>query len=277
MSTMDEADCRSAVADLFWFHTIDLGNGITTPGNPPNEALEQPGAFPDVRGKSVLDIGAWDGKYSFRAEQAAASRTVALDHYAWCVDFEARDKYWAECRARREPPDPEYEEREFWHRDSMPGRRGFDLARQVLQSNVEPVVGDFMTMDLAELGTFDVVLYLGVLYHMREPFTALRRLRQVTRGTAVIETAAIRVPDREADDFLLFFPGGELANDNGNWFAPSERAIFSMCRAAGFVHAEVRVGPPPLVRRPQGKRARLTGRFVPDGVQHYRAVVHAFA
>jgi tRNA (mo5U34)-methyltransferase len=278
ISTMDEADVRSAVAELFWFHTIDLGDGIVTPGTPPNESLEQPGAFPDVRGKSVLDIGTWDGKYAFRAEQEGATRTVALDHYAWCVDFEARNDYWTACQARGQYPDPEYEERKFWRRDEMPGRRGFDLARRILQSSVEPVVGDFMTMDLDQLGTFDVVLYFGVLYHMREPFTALRRLRQVTRGMAVIETAAVRVPDREQEGFLLFFPGAELSNDHGNWYVPSERALLWMCRAAGFAHAEARVGPPPLVRRQQGKRARLRGQgFVPDDLQHYRAVVHAFA
>lgn len=277
MSTTEGSDLRSEVESLLWFHTIDLGNGITTPGNPPNEALELPGAFPDVRGKSVLDIGTWDGKYAFRAEQQGASRTVALDHYAWFVDFEARNKYWAACQERGEFPDPSHEAQEFWHRDEMPGRRAFDLARRVLHSNVEPAVGDLMTMDLTELGTFDVVLYLGVLYHMQEPLSALRRLRQVTRGMAVIETAAIRVPDREEDNFLMFFPGGELGGDHGNWYAPSELALLSMCRAAGFAHAEARVGPPPLIRRPQGIRSRMAGRCLPDDVHHYRAVVHAFA
>lgn len=57
------------LSEISWFHSIELGHGVVTPGTPPNVALERPGAFPDVRGRSVLDIGAWDGKYSFRAEQ----------------------------------------------------------------------------------------------------------------------------------------------------------------------------------------------------------------
>ncbi len=277
MNTTGGSELRAQVDDLVWFHTIDLGDGIVTHGNPPSEVLEQTGSFPDVRGKSVLDIGTWDGKYAFRAEQEGASRVVALDHYAWLLDFGARNKYWEDCRARGDFPDPDYEASQFLLRDEMPGRRGFDLAHEILHSNVEPAVGDFMTMDLAGLGTFDVVLYFGVLYHMQEPLTALRRLRQVTRGMAAIETAAVRVPDREEDNFLMFFPGGELGADHGNWFSPSERALLSMCRAAGFAHAEARVGAPPLVRNSPGIGARLRGRSTPDGIQHYRAVVHAFA
>ena len=51
-----------------------------------------------------------------------------------------------------------------------------------------------MTMDLRQLGTFDLVLYLGVLYlgvlyHMRDPLLALERLRQVTKTLAILETA----------------------------------------------------------------------------------------
>src|SRR5262249_8936967 len=152
-----------------------------------------PGSFPEVQGRSVLDIGTWDGKYAFRAEQAGARRVVALDHYAWCVDFAERNRYWQSCEAEGVLPDPDRDNEEFWHADCMPGRRAFDLARKVLGSAVEPVVGDFMTLDLADLGVFDVVLYFGVLYHMREPLTALRRLRRVTGEVAAIETAAVRV------------------------------------------------------------------------------------
>ena len=88
---------------LMWFHSIDLGNGVVTKGL----GVQPRGAeiLPDVSGRSVLDIGAWDGKYSFLAEQAGASRVVALDHYAWGVDFGARGAYWNECFAQGTLPD----------------------------------------------------------------------------------------------------------------------------------------------------------------------------
>ena len=76
--------------------------------------------LPDVTGRSVLDIGAWDGKYSFLAEQEGAARVVALDHYAWGVDFVARGAYWAECIAKRTLPDQSRDETDFWQPE-LPG------------------------------------------------------------------------------------------------------------------------------------------------------------
>ena len=82
--------------------------------------------LPDVSGRSVLDIGAWDGKFSFLAEKAGASRVVALDHYAWGVDFAARGAYWDECIDSGTLPDQSRDETDFWQPD-LPGRRGFEL------------------------------------------------------------------------------------------------------------------------------------------------------
>jgi len=255
-----------------WFHTIDLGRGVVTPGAPVNAVLEQPGAFPDMRGRTVLDIGAWDGKHSFRAEQAGASRVVALDHYVWQVDFVARMHYWAECEAAGRLPDPSYDG--FLDPVNTPGKEGFDLARQALGSGVEAVVGDFMTMDLAPIGTFDVVLFLGVLYHLVNPLGALQRIRQLTDGVAVIETEAVLVPGHPAQHLLSFYPGKELNGDHTNWFAPTEATLHAMCRAAGFARVETaamtELTKPSLWKRVQSRMSRELA--VPVG---YRIVVHA--
>jgi tRNA (mo5U34)-methyltransferase len=202
---------------------------------------------------------------------------VALDDYAWCVDFDERAQYWASCAANGVLPDHNRDKTEFWHAESMPGRRSFDLARRVLASNVEPVMADFMTVDLDDLGVFDVVLYFGVLYHMLEPLTALRRLRHVTGRVAAIETAAVLVAGHEDASLLAFYPGNELNADYGNWFAPTEAALHGLCRAAGFGRVETRVGPPARARHIS--RAPDTGRrirWLRYPVQDYRAVVHAF-
>ena len=89
-----------------FFHNIDLGNGLHTVGDSVHtDVLTQPGAIPDVRGKSVLDIGAWDGKFSFEAERAGAARVVALDHYVWRLDGQARQAYYDQCAAEGVLPD----------------------------------------------------------------------------------------------------------------------------------------------------------------------------
>jgi tRNA (mo5U34)-methyltransferase len=263
-------EVRRRVGEVTWHHSIDLGQGVVTPGASNVEPLSDD-ELPNFAGRSVLDIGAWDGMYSFRAEKAGASRVVALDHYAWGVSLPLRQAYWDRCAAAGVLPDHERDITEFWD-PSLPGRKGFDLAKEVLDSSVEPVVGDLMTMDLDALGTFDVVLYLGVLYHMPEPLTALRRARAVTREVAVIETVAVRVLAQRDASLLAFYPGNELGGvDFGNWFAPTESGLVDMCKAAGFSRVETRRGPPPIKAWRDHFRRNVRRTLVP-----YRATVLAW-
>jgi tRNA (mo5U34)-methyltransferase len=235
----------------WWWHSIDVGDGVVTPGR---KGAEKPGgpvafmraeleslALPDLRGKSVLDIGAFNGYYCFAAEELGAARVVALDWYAWIEE---------------EPGSPP---------GSMPpGRAGFEVARRLRGSRVEPVLHDFMTMDLDALGRFDVVLFLGVLYHMPDPLGAMRRLAAVTSELAIVESQAIVVAGAEHHALTEFFPGDELNGDPSNWFVPNLAALCALSRAAGFTRAEPVIEPPP----PPDPAVSVT--------EHYRAVVHAF-
>jgi tRNA (mo5U34)-methyltransferase len=275
-------DLQAQADALHWYHTIDLGHGVVTKG----DSVQGEGSeiLPDVNGRSVLDIGAWDGKYSFLAEQAGASRVVALDHYAWGVDFAARGAYWAECIHRGTLPDQSRDETDFWQPE-LPGRRGFELATAALGSKVVPLVADFQTVDLDEVGPFDVVLYLGVLYHMKEPLTCLERVRAVTKEVAVIETEAVHLHGLDDEVLLQFHAGSALRTDFGNWYVPTIEALHNLCRAAGFTEVRTVVGPPAAPPgTPPGLRQRLARRLGGHPVPkpsapsaNYRAVVHAFA
>lgn len=281
---MNATEELQAQADaLYWFHTIDLGNGVKTKG----EAIPWPHTveiLPECEGRSVLDIGAWDGKNSFLAEQRGASRVVALDHYAWGVDMASRSAYWNECIAQGVLPDHGRDLTDFWM-PHLPGRRPFDFAKAALNSQVEPVVADFTTMDLGALGAFDVVLYLGVLYHMEEPLTCLKRVRSVTTEVAVIETEAVHLQGSDDAAVLQFHAGDTCRTDFGNWYVPTINALHALCRAAGFSSIRTVAGPPeapaPEGESPRtrfGRRiARLPGPGVPSAPSmNYRAVVHAF-
>lgn len=260
------AELEASVASVAdWFHSVDLGAGVVTPGTKSAEHLAGEVAalrLPDLRGRSVLDIGAWDGYYSFEAERRGASRVVALDHYAWSMDLAAMNAYWERCRAEGRRPEPYERVPEVWHPDTLPGKRGFDVARAALGSRVESVVADFMTTDLDEVGTFDVAFFLGVLYHLMDPFAALRRLRKVTREVAVIETACMVLVGLAARPLWDFFPDDELNGDPGNWWAPNVAGLVGACRAAGFRSVEVVAQPP--------------DDLPPWEVFHGRAVVHAY-
>ncbi len=266
-----------------WFHSIELGPNLVTPGRKSAKVLERELArisLPDLRGKSVLDIGAYDGFFSFAAERLGASRVVALDNYVWFTDMAAYLKDWRESQQTGRVLPPPHLSRHF-RPNELPGRKPFDLAHRALGSKVEPVVADFMTADLSKLGTFDVVLFLGVLYHLEEPLTAVRRLRTVTApgGLAVIETEAIATLGLEGQACCEFFPGAELNNDSSNWWSPNAKALEGMLRAAGFPEVTV-------LRDESDPKAWnlvkaiikgcLKGRFVPP-VARYRAFAHARA
>lgn len=224
-----------------WWHSIDLGDGITTPGAKSVADLEyewwlmQPG---DLSGKTVLDIGAWDGWMSFAAEKAGASRVVALDHYVWSIDIEEEGAYLDRCRQEGTQPSRSEDVPSVWRPDILPGKAGFDIAHRALGSKVEPTVADFMAVDLDVIGSFDVVLYLGVLYHMRHPMLALERVRQVTKEVAYIESQSIAIPGMPTWAVCEFLESDELAYDRTNWWVPTMPALIGMCRAAGFSSVE---------------------------------------
>ncbi|HEV8254973.1 MAG TPA: DUF1698 domain-containing protein [Vicinamibacteria bacterium] len=199
---MTARDLRSETAALRWYHTIDLGGGVVTPGvddTPLRLArLDLPAS---LAGKTVLDVGAWDGFFSFEAERRGAARVVATDHYSW-------------------------------HGPGWGTKAGFLLARQALGSRVEDLDVDVMDLTPERVGVFDVVLFLGVLYHLRHPLLALERLAAVTRELLVVETVVDLVGLRRPA--MAFYPRGELNRDPSNWWGPNPAAVRAMLETVGF-------------------------------------------
>jgi tRNA (mo5U34)-methyltransferase len=275
----------------FWWHSIDLGNGVITNGFKSVDHLTrefqslQP---PELRGKSVLDIGAWDGFFAFEAERRGAKRVLALDHYIWSLDIPEHRKHWAECQEQGISPKP-YHEMPYWRPTELPGKQGYDTAHRALNSQVETLVADFMEVDLNQLGIFDVVFYLGVLYHMENPLEALKRLAAVTGEVAIIETEAVVFPGYEHLAVCEFFESNELNGDVSNWWAPNEKALIGMCRASGFKRVDIILGSPQkanskglrtaisrlLSSSPVGKNNGSSSQSQQQ-VERYRAIVHAW-
>ena len=243
---MDRDDLQSRAAALRWYHSIDLGHGILTPGvDDTPYRLERLDLPTSLSGKSVLDIGAWDGFFSFEAERRGASRVVAADYYSW-------------------------------HGGGWGTKDGFELARQALGSRVEDVDIDVMDLSPERVGTFDVVLFLGVLYHLRHPLLALERICSVTRELLVVETVVDMVGiGRPA---AAFYPESELNNDPTNWWGLNAAAVHGLLRAAGF--ARVRTVTPdrsPIFRGARAVYHRLRGRnTLAAAFRQDRAVFHAF-
>jgi tRNA (mo5U34)-methyltransferase len=196
---------RAAVANRAWFHTIDLGDGVCTPGLDDSPfKLRTIGMPADLTDKRVLDIGAIDGFFSFEAERRGGA-VLATDHYGW----------------------------------TGPGildKRGFDLAKQALHSRVEERTLRVEDLSSAGLGQFDVVLFLGVLYHATDPLGYLSIVRSLTRGFAIIETVVDML--EVARPALAYYPGSTFHGDPTNFFAPNEAAVEGMCKDVGFSRVE---------------------------------------
>lgn len=274
--SMTRAEIERRIASVpFWWHSIDVGQGVTTPGQKTAIKLAaelESLRLPALGGKTVLDIGAWDGFYSFAAERMGATKVTALDHFIWSIDLAEHERYYRDCIARGVAPEP-YETMPYYRPADLPGKRGFDTAHELLGSKVHDIVADFMIADPNTLGTFDVVLFLGVLYHMRHPLHSLEKLAALTREVAIIETEAIVLPGLEDQAFCEFFERDELNHDVSNWWAPNEKALVGMCRAVGFRHVTV---------TPTRPRPSAWARFAPvlavrgKRILRYRAVVQAW-
>ncbi len=203
-----ETTLRQQIDALPWFHQIDFGNGVLAPGvikaskiKRMERALFQ---SVDLQGKSVLDIGCWDGAYSIAAARLGAARVLATDHYSW-------NEGWGD-------------------------RRSFDLARKHLAPAVEAM--DIAVGDLSEatVGRFDVVLFLGVFYHLRDPFAVLERIAGLATEVMIVESRLTQ--QLNPRPVMEFHPGSSLSNDPTNWWTPNRACMEALLKDLGF--AEIR-------------------------------------
>jgi len=197
-----------------WHQRWEIFEGVFTPGRNPGSALLDGVGLPqDLRGCRVLDVGAFNCCFSFECERRGAAEVVAMD--------------LQDARVL-----------------------GFVALGELLGSRVRFKRGSVYNLDRAGLGEFDVVLFLGVLYHLRYPMLALDQLRKVTGGTLFLETLVI--DDRfieGAKDFQSlsgyhpaltsvplwqFYKGAELAGDPSNWYGPNICAVMQGLESAGF-------------------------------------------
>lgn len=94
-----------------------------------------------------------------------------------------------------------------------------------------------MELSPDRIGMFDVVLFLGVLYHLKHPLLALERVASVTREMIVIETVVDMLHCKRPA--LAFYPGDELNKDASNWFGPNSAAVIAMLQTVGFKRIEI--------------------------------------
>lgn len=219
MSFGSQGGAASRMEDFFWWHSIPLDDGRVTPGTKDMEMMrtELAGTFDplDLRGKSVLDVGAWTGGFTIEAKRRGAGRVVAMDHVVWNM--------------------PHFR-----------GREAFNFATKACGFEIEQIDKDVdvPALDLSSVGSFDVVLFLGVFYHLVDPIATVRELARLTGDVLVLETYVEETATPQIPS-MRFLPGAELNNDPTNWWAPNVACVDALLRFCGFSDVDHQVGSQP--------------------------------
>ena len=169
---MTAAELAGEVAELDWYHTIELAPGVVTPGWLDTRSVVSRIPFPaTLAGKRCLDVGTFNGFWAFEMERRGAAEVVAID----VLDPARWD--WP-ARAERATI------------DAIASRHargaGFELAKRALGSSVERLDRSVYELDSDDVGEFDLVYLGSLLVHLRDPIAALDRVRAVCRGELIV-------------------------------------------------------------------------------------------
>ncbi len=209
-------DAERFFAGVYWHQKWEVFKGVFTPGRNPVQELMAYARVPEsLAGKSVLDIGAWNGGFTFECARRGASRVVGFG-----------------------PEDPD--------------ETGFNRIRAALgYTDVEYVRGSVYDLNVSKVGRFDVVLFFGVLYHLRYPLLALDKIYEVCRDWLFLESFVsdhnfVVGPRGESCEMAKldarltktplwrFFQRDELYEDASNWFGPNMCGVVAGVESAGF-------------------------------------------
>lgn len=193
-----------------WFHSFDFGAGVAAHGAATLAALSKRTASLDLSGlagKTFLDIASWDGFYAFEAKRRGAARVLATDKFCW----------------------------------GGPGwgtKEGFLLVRNILGSQVEDMDVEVSELSPATVGMWDVVLFSGIFYHMRDPISALEAAASVTKERLIVET---HVYNNHLPVPLMQYVPRKAKNETSNYWRPNVAMIEHLLGEMGFPRIESRV------------------------------------
>jgi tRNA (mo5U34)-methyltransferase len=214
----------------YWFHKIELAPDLITPGwnDPKNSKLPYFGLPANMYGMRVLDVGCCEGFFSFEAERRGAKEVIGID--------------------------------------PVPGSiRRLTICSAYLDSKVTGLTCNVYDLDPRTFGTFDMVFFFGVLYHLRHPLLALEKILSVCTGTLLMQTYSLsendqavdRIPEIGKIPMAKFYPFGVQSGPNKDihdptvFWIPNAEGAEAMLLSTGFQEIERLSHPSPLVFRAQ--------------------------
>jgi tRNA (mo5U34)-methyltransferase len=161
------------VDSIAWYHTIDLGGGVVTPGWLDHRSvIDKVPLPPSLEGQRCLDVGTFNGFWAFEMERRGAAEVVAvdvLDPRRWDWPAGAADAA-VEAIGQR-----------------LARGHGFEIAHEALGSSVQRIDRSVYDLDEAELGRFDLAYVGSLLVHLRDPVLALERIGALARTVVVVD------------------------------------------------------------------------------------------
>jgi tRNA (mo5U34)-methyltransferase len=214
-------EIRRRMADFEWYHTIDLGQGIVTPGQYDLEPLLPNYGLPEsLAGKSVLDVGPGHGFFAFEFERRGAQVTTS-ELPTW-TDHDGSPVLKETFAHVPESLGAEYHQ------------GAFGFAIQVRGSRVERRFQSVYELTPERNGTFDLVFCASVLLHLTDPLRALYAMRRVCREEAIICTG-IDTHLHVTNQPRALFVG---TADNQAFWLPTMTCLEHWLLAAGFARVE---------------------------------------
>lgn len=245
------------VQDLYWYHTVDLGDGLVTPGTYDYRATLPAFRFPEsMRGMRVLDVGSATGFFAFEFERRGAQvisvelpSLEALDRFPGQTTQQLISKIGrmlASSRPAGAPPPPTSAPEMY--RSLLEGP--FEFCKRRLKARVERCYSAIYDLTLDRLGgaPFDLVFVGDVLVHTLYPLRALAALAPLCQGTLILSEA---IPDQPREPAMLYIGGEQPGEDDISWWLPNRACLDQMLKKLGFRSVE-EVGRNTSVLRPDG-------------------------
>ena len=219
-----------------WYHKIALPDGTVTPGFAPIYAKRY--CIPDdLTGKRVLDIGAWDGYWTWEALRRGAAEVVAIDDFSdHAGPLEIKRNKWETFDLCREA---------FGFTEKLGGGLYAGWANEAGQAVRR---NEMSVYDIEQLGKFDVVFFFGTIYHLKNPLLALEKISAVCEGAIYVETASLDDCSpyqggvghgfNRNEVVMEFYSGKQYGENEENWWVPTLECLGAMLKSVGFVDIE---------------------------------------